>query len=521
MVPGVERCDPGVTVTFNPPVREVTSGERAAFDHVITVAPGATPGAVLHCTVSFDIGTTGVPIEQLRQEITIHVSPPDRPFVRVDDVTVTATGPEGARVQYRAAAAEPDGDPLPEPPCTPPSGSVFPIGVTVVTCTVSIDGGPPGQDTAVITVLDPAEASRRVWVARVGQLTADAVTFTDQQDISARVGAPCAARGAAGDRAPAWSPDSAKLAFTDSARLCVINADGGGAARPLSTTAQGNRSAADPAWSPDGRDIALSLTPSEGDPTIFVVPSAGGAPVTLIQSIGGAAQPAYQVLPARDLTITVSVGGQPAFVGGAAIPVTFTVRNASPRPATNVFLTPTLPAGLPLAGVDPRCDAAATTCQLGGLGVGDQVTVTVVLRPAAPVVTTVTGRVTGTVNDQPPITRQASAPLAVLAPTLAVDPPIGPPGFVTHALGANFPPGATVRLRWDFGLSARPDTVVVRPDGTFRTQVLILPKDPLGVRTLVAERVTGPTFGAVRAGEPFLVVRHGPVPPFIDDGGGT
>ena len=524
VTPTVDRCDDGLDVAFEPAAAEVVSGQRARFTERIRVAAGAAPGTVLRCTVGFDVGSPVAPGE-VRQEITIRVTAPDLPLVRVDDVTVRATGPDGARVTYQATATTPDGQPLPTPVCTPPSGSVFPVGQTVVSCTASVRGGPPGRDIAVITVTDPAAEGRRIWVARIAATGPETVTFDDQHDLSARVDAPCRARGTRGDdpgdRAPAWSPDGAALAFTDSAGpragLCVVDADGGRPRTPVSPADQGDRDLADPAWSPDGAGIAVTRAEDDASPTLLTVPAGGGPATVVVHTVGGAAQPAYQVLPERDLAVTGSVAGQPAYVGGEDIVVTFVVRNTSPRAATNVFLSPTLPAELaPPSRADPRCDTAALVCRLGTLGVGDQTTVTIALAARAAVVGAVTGRVTAMVGtDRPPITRQTSMPLVVRQPTLTVTPAIGPPGFVTRAVGTDFPPGAVVRLTWEKGITATPDTVVVGPDGTFRTHKLIMRKDPLGPRMLRAELVSGRRFAAVRSERAFLVVPRHLAPPLF------
>ncbi len=70
----------------------------------------------------------------------------DAPAVSQADLTVEATSPAGATVSY----------PVPDPPgkatatCAPPPGSVFPLGATTVTCTISTGG----TTTFVITVVD-------------------------------------------------------------------------------------------------------------------------------------------------------------------------------------------------------------------------------------------------------------------------------------------------------------------------------------------------------------------------------
>jgi hypothetical protein len=228
-------------------------------------------------------------------------------------------------------------------------------------------------------------------------------------------------------------------------------------------------------------------------------------------------QPTYQSLPAPDLSLAVSVGAQPGYVGGNNITVSFTVRNTSRLPVSNAWLSLALPpALLPTASVDSRCDAGATLCRLGTLGVGDQQVITVVLAARAATSAAVCGRLTATTAGGAPATRLAQAPIRVLAPTIVVNPAIGPPGFVTQASGTNFPPGAVVRLSWDLGITATPNTVTINPDGTFRADMLIMRKDPLGERRLVGVRVTGTPFGHIRTEQPFLVVPRSLDPPDFD-----
>jgi len=75
------------------------------------------------------------------------------------DITTDATSPHGATVTYTAPAVT-DGDD-PSPPaavCTPPSGSVFPIGTTTVTCTATdpYAVNSPVHSSFTVTVLGAA-----------------------------------------------------------------------------------------------------------------------------------------------------------------------------------------------------------------------------------------------------------------------------------------------------------------------------------------------------------------------------
>ncbi|MFF3852940.1 VWA domain-containing protein [Micromonospora sp. NPDC002575] len=503
-------CDDGLSVTFTPDPAQVDAGTPATFTEAVSVAPGAVPGSVLRCTLRFDLdppvaGSGGV------QELIVRVAQPGLPLVRVDDVEVPPAGPSGAVVTYRATAVDAAQRPLPVT-CTPPSGSLFGIGQTVVTCQATDSAGRTGTDTALILVTDPKLSGARIWLARLADGGGGTRTVTDQADLSARVGPGCPAR--VDDHAPAWSPDGSTIAFADSggpADLCLVAPDGSAARHPLAPGDRDGRSAADPAWSPDGRRIAVTLQDTEAPPDIVVVPATGGPAATVIRQVGS--EPTFQRLPAPDLGLTVSVGNQPAYLGGDPIPVTFTVRNAGRLPAANVWLEVTPPTALlPPTSADVRCGTGRRLCVLGDLGPGGQQVVTVVLPARAALTATVTGRLTATVREVS-ATRTAQASVQVIAPRLRVDPAIGPPGFVTAAVGTGFPPGATVRLRWQPGITTTPDTVDVDADGSFRTQVLVLRKDELGPRDLTAGRASGRAFGPVRATESFLVVPRGLDPP--------
>ena len=564
-------CDDGVDVSVTPAVARTRTGTKAEFREQINVAAGVAPGTLLRCTIRFTVDVHPPPGLQETQLLTVRVIDPALPYVRVDDPTVAAGGPQGAAVRFEATAADAGGRAL-TPDCSHRSGATFPVGTTLVTCTATDAAGRTGRDVATITVADGSTGGR-IWT--VGLVTArgpdgiaQSVTVTDQHDLSVRVGAPCATR--TDDRAPAWSPDGASLAFTDGfgpdgespptptpvtpgppgtpdpsatpsapstpdpptdpgtpsptatpGGPIVIDAVPVPAERPglCVTGADGSRSrvllraalrVADPAWSPDGRLIAVGLGDAAGS-SIVTLPAGGGPLTTLVAGVG--AQPTFQTLPTPDLRVSVTVSGQPGYVGGDAVEVTVTVRNTSRLPAAGSFLTLGIPPELrPGADFPAGCTATTARCDLGTLQVGQRRAITVRLSPRAAVDATVTARLGATVGGRT-AARLARSPVLVLAPAVRVTPTIGPPGFVTEARGRDFPPGARVRLAWQPGVTATPDTVVVAADGTFRVHLLILRKDRLGPRDLTVTRVSGPRFAAVGTTEAFLVVPRSLTPP--------
>lgn len=91
------------------------------------------------------------------------------------------------------------------------------------------------------------------------------------------------------------------------------------------------------------------------------------------------------------------------------------------------------------------------------------------------------------------------------APSLSLSPALGVAGQATTVAGTGFGPSATVTLRWRPGVGEW--TVRAGGDGSFRTQVLVLPKDIEGPRVLEA-------IGAAPASAAYLVVPGSQQPAF-------
>jgi len=167
-------------------------------------------------------------------------------------------------------------------------------------------------------------------------------------------------------------------------------------------------------------------------------------------------------------------------------------------------------ASVSLAGLNPGAFTIVTdTCGGAVLEHGQACTMGVVFQPA----TAGTSSATLVVADSDPTGSQSvSLEGGTLAPTLRLDPPIGPPGFVTQAIGTNFPPGATVSLAWSVGLTTSMPAVVADPSGSFSVPMLILPRDTLGPRVLTGTFTLAGGGSAVSP--PFLVVPGSGQPPF-------
>ncbi|TXS72044.1 HYR domain-containing protein [Streptomyces sp. sk2.1] len=160
----LDDCDPHLSVSLDPPIQRLTSGETAHFAENIDVSADAPQGTRLSCTVQFLMGTQPPGTDTIgpaaaadpdfQQRIGIDVNDIDAPVVTVDDLTVRAEDDEGARVTYDATARDATDGTLPVT-CAPASGSLFPVGRTTVTCSATDSAGNTGTDTAQIEVLEP------------------------------------------------------------------------------------------------------------------------------------------------------------------------------------------------------------------------------------------------------------------------------------------------------------------------------------------------------------------------------
>jgi hypothetical protein len=114
------------------------------------------------------------------------------------NITTDATGPSGATVTYPLpAVTDPDASSPPAAVCTPPSGSVFPIGTTTVTCTAtdSNDINSPASISFTITVegaaAQLADLHQAVHGVGSGNSLASIVAIAEQQVSAGHPGQAC------------------------------------------------------------------------------------------------------------------------------------------------------------------------------------------------------------------------------------------------------------------------------------------------------------------------------------------
>ncbi len=123
-------------------------------DGTVPVSCDKTSGSV------FELGSTTVTCEARdsrnnfdKKTFTIDVVDTTAPEVTTTDKTAEATGPDGAKVDFTASAADLVSGTLPVT-CTPTSGSTFALGETTVSCSATDARNNTGTATAKITVRD-------------------------------------------------------------------------------------------------------------------------------------------------------------------------------------------------------------------------------------------------------------------------------------------------------------------------------------------------------------------------------
>ncbi|MEU1434215.1 VWA domain-containing protein [Streptomyces sp. NPDC005786] len=385
----LDNCDPHLTVSLDPPTRQLTSGETAHFAENIDVSADAPQGTTLTCTVQFLLGTqvpgtdtigpAAAADPDFQQQITVDVNDIEAPVVTVDDRIARPDNDDGARIRYTATAIDAEDGSLPVT-CTPATGSFFPVGTTTVTCSATDAAGNTGTDTAYFEVLAPPPPSGP---------PAPPGPMPPLSEVAVKVDV---------------SPDRTYVTRPAHARITVTNA---------------------------GPDTA------------------------------------------RDVVI------------GTSWPAPSSSKDRSLQPLT-------------------RC-TAAKPCTIPP---GGRIEVTQTATYRAAITGDVHATARGTVPDRSTADNQDRDRLRVLKPSLTVTPQVAKPGQPVLARGKDYPPGETVTLTWNVGLTADRSGVRVGRDGTFEVQMLVLRKDTLGPRVLRAG-----IRGLPRLQKPVLVVQRNLQPP--------
>ena len=134
-------------------------------------------------TPSTPVTTPSTPVTTPSTPVTTPTTPVTRPstpptLTLPPGQTVEATGPDGATVTYTVSASDAQDGTL-TPSCSPASGSVFPLGITPVNCSVTDSGGLTATGSFTVAVQDTTPPSLNL----PGNITAGAtgptvVTYT-------------------------------------------------------------------------------------------------------------------------------------------------------------------------------------------------------------------------------------------------------------------------------------------------------------------------------------------------------
>ncbi len=156
--PPVVTVPADMTVEATGPSGAVVDFSSSATDTVDgSIAPSCSPASgstlalgttTVTCTATDAAGNPGI------ASFTVTVDDNTPPTVVVPaDMTVEATGPSGATVEFSSSATDTvDGSIAPS--CSPASGSTFALGTTTVTCSATDAHGNPGSATFTVTVVD-------------------------------------------------------------------------------------------------------------------------------------------------------------------------------------------------------------------------------------------------------------------------------------------------------------------------------------------------------------------------------
>jgi hypothetical protein len=128
-----DACDPEPLVICEPPPGTILPPGRHTI--ICTAMDGAGNEAI--CSFELEVVDTAAP-----------------ELICLPGIVRECTGPEGAAVDYSSPAASDTCDPAPRLACLPPSGSVFPLGETLVICTADDASGNMVECAFPITVVD-------------------------------------------------------------------------------------------------------------------------------------------------------------------------------------------------------------------------------------------------------------------------------------------------------------------------------------------------------------------------------
>jgi hypothetical protein len=181
----------GAVVSY--PLPSVTDDDSSTVAPACSPAPGSTfpPGTTtVTCSASDADDSNGL----VTTSFTVTVSDHDLALSQPASITATATSAAGAVVSYYPPLATDEGGDLVPATCSPVPGSVFPVGVTTVTCTPSDSDDTNGPLTTSFTVTVTIGCTSTITGTHTGPLAVglgeiicvDGATVTGPVGVSAK-----------------------------------------------------------------------------------------------------------------------------------------------------------------------------------------------------------------------------------------------------------------------------------------------------------------------------------------------
>jgi CubicO group peptidase (beta-lactamase class C family) len=184
-------CPDGTIVNYTPPI--ATDNDDANVSVVCVPPSGSYFPIGFHsvtCTATDDCGNERTC--QFRVTVKVDNTPPSIqcPSNRI----VWTCSTDGAVVNFPAATVDDDTDPSPSVVCVPPSGSLFPVGRSVVTCTATDDCTNRSTCTFTVTVnadivppVIDCPSNIVLQTCYTNAITHYAVTATDNHDANVAI----------------------------------------------------------------------------------------------------------------------------------------------------------------------------------------------------------------------------------------------------------------------------------------------------------------------------------------------
>jgi hypothetical protein len=158
----------GAVVTYTPPT---VVDEDSPLPAVTCDTPSGSTFPIGATTVTCTASDSDDSNSPVSASFTVTVTDSDLALTGTPaDVTVNATSPAGAVVNYTPPTAVDEDSPLPTVTCDTPPGSTFAIGTTTVICTASDsdDSNSPVSTTFTVTVVGAADQLQQLAAAVVG-----------------------------------------------------------------------------------------------------------------------------------------------------------------------------------------------------------------------------------------------------------------------------------------------------------------------------------------------------------------